>query len=202
MIYIRHRVNSVDELQTVDPAHGIEIDLRSDVGRAGAIHLAHDPWVLGQDFDSWLDAFVARKIGGPLILNTKEDALEERATEVLQKRGVQSYFFLDTALPTLVRWSAAGKGKPFAVRISACEPVEAIAAFRGKVGWAWVDCFGGKPLAATEVARLKSDFRICLVSPELQKQPLETIANFRELHALADAVCTKSPKTWTDLYGF
>ena len=40
------------------------------------LHLSHDPWVKGEDFESWLRVFRDKGQSGVLILNTKEDGLE------------------------------------------------------------------------------------------------------------------------------
>jgi hypothetical protein len=104
-IFIRHRVNAIADLSRVDPAWGVEIDLRSDVAAPGNIHLSHDPWKRGDDFGPWLDEFKKRGITGPIILNTKEDGLEETLIGAMKQAGIESFFFLDTALPTLVRWT-------------------------------------------------------------------------------------------------
>jgi hypothetical protein len=196
MIYVRHRVNTVAELEALpDRSWGAEIDLRSDVSRPGAIHLAHDPWKAGDSFADWLAAYARLGFRGPVIVNTKEDGLEERALELLAAHNITSFFFLDTALPTLVRWTGKGE-KRFAVRVSSREPVEAALQFAGKAEWAWVDCFGAEPFPVQAVQPLVGRFRLCLVSPELQGAPLESRVRFQELAARMDAICTKDPKGW------
>lgn len=200
MRFFRHRVNRAAELGGVPPGFGVEIDLRSDVAAPGEIHLSHDPWARGDRLEEWLRAWKAGAARGPVILNTKEDGLEERALELARRAGVE-VLFLDTALPTLVKWVRRGEGARFFVRVSAWEPVEALEEFRGKVRWAWVDCFDGQPLAPEVVARLRPDFDVCLVSPELQGRPPEEIEGFGALYRLASAVCTKQPERWIDLFG-
>jgi hypothetical protein len=200
VLYFRHRVNEAAALAGLDPSWGAEIDLRSDLGAPGHLHLSHDPWRRGEPFEVWLRSFRARGLRGPAILNTKEDGLEERALELCRQEGVANLLFLDTALPTLIKWIGRGEGERFFVRVSRDEPVEAARAFRGKVRWAWVDCFDGDPMPAAEVAKLAPDFRICLVSPELQGRSLDEVARFGELFALAQGVCTKDPARWRALF--
>ena len=199
---IRHRVNRISDLAAVRPEWGVEMDLRSDPRRPGHLYVAHDPWVEGDDFEAWLTEYVARGIQGPLILNTKEDNLETRVLELLQKHGVRNHFFLDTALPTLVKWTQFQGRREFAVRLSKFEPVESCLPFAGKADWVWVDCFEGNPMVDADslsaIDRLKAaGFRVCLVSPELQGQPIGRVAEFAPLRARADAVCTKQPQAWT-----
>jgi hypothetical protein len=74
--------------------------------------------------------------------------------------------------------------------------LEGIQAFKGKATWAWVDCFHGEPLSAEIVKLAQKDFKICLVSPELQGMPLDRIQLFSELVPLCDAICTKQPHLW------
>ncbi len=197
--FIKHRVNTIEELKGINPSWGVEVDLRSAVGRAGKLHLSHDPWVEGDDFEVWLQAFRAQKVAGTLILNTKEDGLEGRTLELLARYGVTDYFFLDTALPTLVRWSLRQGNSHFALRVSTHEPIDLLSSFAGKASWVWVDCFDGIPMPTNAIRELKGKFKICLVSPELQGQPKDRIPEFRELFSLADAVCTKHPEAWSKL---
>lgn len=196
-VYIQHRVNKISDLSQVDKDCGVEIDLRSDVSRSAEIHLSHDPWVRGDSFTDWLNEFKSLKIRGPLILNTKEDGLESRILEMLSKANIENYFFLDTTLPTLVKFAIKHKNSKFAVRVSSYESVQAAQSFKGKVDWVWVDCFDGLPLSPEEIKPLKSDFKMCLVSPELQGKSLESISKFKSLVAHVDAICTKSPLSWS-----
>lgn len=197
-LFIRHRINRVCELASVPLEFGVEIDLRSRVDQAGKIHLSHDPWQLGDDFEDWLNLYCERGFAGPLILNTKEDGLEARALEILSRSSLKNYFFLDTALPSLVQWAGVRRNSNFAVRISRYEDRRLAEVFAGKAEWLWVDCFGGIPMEPAQIADLKCSFRICLVSPELQGASTERICDFRELYPLADAICTKRPEIWLE----
>jgi hypothetical protein len=196
MQIIKHRINTIAQLDEVDPSWGVEIDLRADSKRPGRLYLHHDAWQAGPDFVSWLRAFTQRKIRGPIILNTKEDGLEEAVLGLLKQHKAKHYFFLDTAFPTLVRWTLRNKKRSFALRYSRFEHAANLAPFRGKADWLWVDCFDGKPVAAAPLRKLKRYFKICLVSPELQGAPAENLSKFKALQSLADAVCTKRPDLW------
>jgi hypothetical protein len=198
MLYIRHRLNNLAELEQADPDQGVEIDLRSSLGKG--LRLSHDPVPGGQDFISWLDCYQARKFRGPLVLNTKEDGLEERIISLLQERGIENYLFLDTAAPTLVHWGQTSLALHFFLRLSTFEPLAALEPFVGRMEWVWLDCFGGVPLSPVLVRQAKTHFKICLVSPELQGQASERIHDFAELFPLADAVCTKVPESWRGVY--
>lgn len=154
----------------------------------------------GDDFDQWLTEYKKYGLVGPLILNTKEDGLESYCLEQLRAQGIKNYFFLDTTIPTLVKWTHKKNLPNFAVRFSAYEPLSSILAFAKKASWVWVDCFDGIPPDPRDVAELKNFFRICLVSPELQMgitaDLAEKIRHFSPLLSMIDAVCTKNPELW------
>lgn len=197
MIFIKHRCNTINSLKGFDVRWGAEIDLRSDVSRLGSLHLSHDPWQLGEDFSTWLDIWKSMKQLGPLIVNTKEDGLETKILELLAEKGIQNFFFLDTQIPTLVRLSRNLPKRMFASRFSSYEPEEFVNKFSHLTQWLWVDCFDARPVFSDAVAKLKSHFKICLVSPELQGKALEESGeSFLHLYAIADAVCTKTPSWW------
>lgn len=180
------------------PAWGAEIDIRSK--DKDALYLAHDPFAFGVELDQWLAEFKRRKIIGPLILNTKEDGLESACLDRLKAHNIDNFFFLDTTIPTLVKWTTIKNVSHFAVRFSRYEPLSAVMAFAGKAAWVWVDCFDGLPPNLADVAKLKKVFRLCLVSPELQigwtPDLASKIGDFLPFYSLVDAVCTKRPELW------
>lgn len=193
---IKHRINRLSDLAELDPAFGAEIDLRSDVNAPGRLHLSHDAWKRGDDFLEWISLYRKKKVKGPLILNTKEDGLESRILEILNENQIENYFFLDTALPTLIHWTMKKGNKNFALRVSAYEKTENMMGFIGKANWLWVDCFDGIPISTEMLDPLRGKFQFCLVSPELQMQPPELIEKFKSLKDFAGAVCTKRPDLW------
>ena len=181
------------------PAWGAEVDIRSR--DQDSLYLSHDPFAQGDDFDLWLAAFKSHGITGPLILNTKEDGLEAHCLDRLKAHGIENFFFLDTTIPTLVRWTTKKNVAHFAVRFSRYEPLSAVMAFAGKASWVWVDCFDGVPARPEDLVELKKAFRICVVSPELQvgvtPQQAQHIQRFWPLSPWIDAVCTKTPELWS-----
>ena len=84
------------------------------------------------------------------------------------------------------------------MRYSEYEPLEYAMSLAGQVDWVWVDCFTHLPLNEEVYNRLKEHFKICIVSPELQKHPLEFIDKFAQQIASfnVDAICTKRPDLW------
>ncbi len=194
MKIIAHRRNTLQQLDATPVHYGVEVDIRS-VKQQLVIH--HDPYVGGESFDAWIAAYRH----GTLVLNVKEEGLEQRLISLMQEHRIDDYFFLDQSLPFLVKWAKAGQRRA-AVRVSEFEPVASALTLSGQLDWAWIDCFTRFPLTARDAARLRdAGFRLCLVSPELQGR--DAVTGIAQLAALlvsrgiaADAVCTKRPDLW------
>lgn len=194
MHIIRHRRNTIAELRDTPPDLGIEVDVRSEGDR---LIINHDPFRGGEDLLEWLDEYRH----GTLILNVKEEGLEDRLLDEMAKRNMRDFFFLDQSFPFLIRTAARGEHR-CAVRVSEFEAVDTALGLAGKIDWVWVDCFSRFPLNGRDAGRLRdAGFLLCLVSPELQGRddPAE-IAALRDMIAaegiVAEAVCTKKPELW------
>jgi len=191
---ILHRVNTRYQLEQTPPDLGVEVDIRSK-GETLIIH--HDPFQDGELFDDWVQAFQH----GTLILNVKEEGLEERLLERMERHGIENFFFLDQSFPFLRKTASQGESR-CAVRVSEYESVETALSLSGMVQWIWVDCFTRFPLSGEEGRRLVDEgFKLCFVSPELQgRMEREHVISFRrgiESHGIVgDAVCTKYPDLW------
>lgn len=194
MRIIVHRRNTIAALNQVDPSYGVEIDIRSF---AQKLILHHDPFVEGEDFIVWLRNYRH----GTLILNVKEEGLEDRLLKLMREHGHNDFFFLDQSFPFIVKTVNAGE-KRCAVRVSEYESVESALALSGRAEWIWIDCFTRFPLSPGDVARLHgAGFKLCLVSPELHgRDPNVEIPALRALlierGITAEAVCTKRPELW------
>jgi hypothetical protein len=190
MLLIEHRVNTLAHLARVPVERGIEVDVRD---YDGELRLAHDPLESGERLDDLLAACRHALV----IFNVKCDGLEGRIMAVAARHRIENYFFLDVANPTLVGLARRGERRA-AVRFSEYEPIEFALAFAGRVAWVWVDCFTRLPLEPENYARLREHFKLCLVSPELQKHPREWIADFRARLAgmPVDAVCSDYCEDW------
>ncbi|MDR2548596.1 MAG: hypothetical protein LBD10_00050 [Desulfobulbus sp.] len=191
---IQHRRNTIAELEATDSRYGIEVDIRS-YGQDLVTH--HDPFVKGPLFADWLHSFHHNT----LILNVKEEGLEERVLELMRLHGIKNFFFLDQSFPFLVKTAKTGERR-CAVRVSEFESVETALTLAREVDWIWVDCFSKFPLDGASAKRLKAaGFKLCLVSPELQgRDAFSEVPRLRELlHAeriTPQAVCTKEPELW------
>lgn len=171
--------------------HGAEIDIRTYGSR---LVLTHTP---KQDADS-LDEWLSHYHHGPLILNVKEDGLEEEILALVARFHVEEAFFLDLTLPTAVRLAGQQENR-FAVRFSEYEPLEAALKFAGNARWCWLDCFTHLPLDPPTYQALRKHFKLCLVSPELEgHEATKHIPEFKAAltHFPVDAVCTDFPHLW------
>ena len=195
MIYIAHRVNTVSQLGTIPTEFGAEVDLRDYGDR---LVLQHDPFVGGEPFEQYLQHYRH----GTLILNVKSERVEPRVLELVHRAGVTDYFFLDCSFP-MIQWLIRHGERRIAVRFSEYELAESALTLAGKVAWVWVDCFTKMPLEPDTYRRLKQHFRLCIVSPELQGRPVETITQYaHELKPYPfDAVCSKRLDLWQAALG-
>jgi len=194
---IAHRRNTLAELNATPRSYGVEVDIRSQGDR---LIMHHDPFQEGEPFEPWIEAYRH----GTLILNVKEEGLEDRLIGCMRDRGIDDYFFLDQSFPFLVKTASKGERR-CAVRVSEFESLDTALALAGRVDWVWVDCFTRFPLDRAAWLRLQDGgFRLCLVSPELVgRAPESEIATLRRMFAAwavePDAVCSKLPTIplWT-----
>ena len=189
MKLIAHRRNTLALLNATPVEYGVEVDIRSQ-GDQLTIH--HDPFQAGESFEAWIAAYRH----DTLILNVKEEGLEDRLIRCMRERGIDDYFFLDQSFPFLLKTAAKGERR-CAVRVSEFETPETALCLAGQVDWVWVDCFSRFPLDRAGWLRLRdAGFRLCLVSPELVGRSAESeiVAlrrMFDEWGVTPDAVCTK-----------
>lgn len=197
MKLIAHRRNSLADLRATPPEYGVEVDIRSHGDR---LIVNHEPFAPGPAFDDW----IAEYQHGTLILNVKEEGLEDRLLADMKNRGIDDFFFLDQSFPFLLRTAAKGERR-CATRVSEFESVATALALAGKVDWVWVDCFSRFPLSREDWRRLVgAGFRLCLVSPDLvgrvsEAEILDQRRLLGEWGVEPDAVCVKLARAdvWT-----
>ena len=194
MQIISHRVNTIALLKKIPKKFGVEVDIRS-IGDALIIH--HDPFIIGEVFEEWIKLYEH----GTLILNVKEEGLEQRLLELMKKHQIEDFFFLDQSFPFLKKTASEGESRS-AVRVSEYEDINTALSLSGMVDWVWVDCFNDFPLNLEKAEELqKAGFKLCIVSPELQgRGDISHILDFRSkielLGIKGDAVCTKHADLW------
>lgn len=199
MNIILHRRNTVNELIETPLQYGVEIDIRS-YGSELVVH--HDPMQKGELLTDWLKHYNH----GTIILNVKEEGLEDQLIQLMKKFNIEDYFLLDQSFPFLIKWAGRLGGRA-AVRFSEYESIDTVLALSGMVDWVWVDCFTKIPLTVSSVQKLGgAGFKLCVVSPELQgrsggQEIPEYIKLIKKLNVRIDAVCTKHPDLWREIAG-
>jgi len=193
MEIIVHRRNKLDDLKVTSNEFGIEVDIRSYNDK---LILQHDPFIKGDYFEEWIKYYKH----GTLILNVKEEGLEYKILDLLRINNINSFFFLDQSFPFIIKTLNKGENR-IALRVSEFESIETALNLKNKVQWVWVDIFSKFPLSKYEYKKLKeAKFKLCLVSPELQKLNNVRInklkSYLKEENILFDAVCTKKPELW------
>lgn len=195
MIIIQHRVNQIDLLQQTPKHLGVEIDIRSNYMD---LYLSHDPFIQGPSLADFLDHFEHSFI----VLNVKEEGLEDRCVEIMRKKGVANYFFLDQSMPLLIKRGLNGE-RDGACRLSEYESLDTVTNLSLFCNWVWVDSFTPGSVSIETLKTLKAlGLKICLVSPELhgvhrQKEIQSLVSFYQELNFQIDAVCTKFPENWS-----
>jgi len=187
LLIIEHRINTIEQLKRVPLNRGVEIDIRD---YKGELMLTHEPFDTGNALPEFLKSYQHKFI----IFNVKSAGLESRILELTRENNINNFFFLDVENTCLVNFARKGMKKA-AVRFSDFEPIEFAMSFAGKLDWVWVDCFERIP-DKKDFERLSQYFKVCLVSPEMQKHPKEWITNFRKQGIPIDAVCTDLPELW------
>ncbi len=197
MQFIKHRCNTIQKLINTPCGYGVEIDIRS-IGEQ--LILQHEPFVAGELFSSWIKNYKHNI----LILNVKEEGLEECLIEIMKANKIDNYFFLDQTFPFLVKLTNINE-KRCAVRFSEFESIDTVLHFTGKANWVWIDCFTHCPLTKDyELLLNKAGFNLCLVSPELHgrnddKDIYNLVDYIKNNNLVIQYVCTKRPELWEKL---
>tara|TARA_B100001013_G_scaffold343319_1_gene270809 strand:+ start:2095 stop:2679 length:585 start_codon:yes stop_codon:yes gene_type:complete len=194
MLKILHRVNTLEQLNSIDKTYGVEIDIRS---YKEELVVVHDPFQVGLKLIEWLQNYHHAFV----IFNIKEEGLENSLIEILREYNIKDYFLLDVSFPATIDL-IRNKESRIAIRVSDYESVETAFNLSGKASWIWVDLFKDVfPLSYQEVKKLRAlGYSLCLVSPELWGRSKESINTIRQdmlSHDISvEAVCTKFPNEW------
>ena len=188
--FICHRINTLNELDKIDKQFGVEIDLR-DKNNSRNLILSHDPFLDGELFEEYLKKYM----NNTLILNIKSERIELECLELLKKYNIKNYFFLDSSFPMIYLLNKQFKNNNIACRFSEYENIELFLDNKDMFSTIWVDCFTNFPLNKNIYNLIKKkQKKICIVSPELQKQPekIEIYRNYIiENNIIPDMICTK-----------
>lgn len=147
--------------RAVNAGFGFETDLR-DYG--GKLVISHNP-PKGNEItvESVLGMYSQKCSNAPLALNIKADGLQAMAKELLDKYGIDNYFFFDMSIcDTLPYISQQLK------IASRCSEFELEMPFYKDSTIVWVDFFADDSLGIAETERILRDGKAaCVVSPEL-----------------------------------
>jgi len=194
MEIIVHRVNSIKKLKKIPNNFGAEIDLRVYQSK---IILNHEPFKSGDTLDNFLKHYNH----GTLILNIKEDGIEDEVIEKVNKAKIKSFFLLDVEFPYIFK-CLKKRQKNIAIRFSENETIETAKLLRNKFKWLWIDTVTKLPLNKKNL-RIINKFKSCLVCPERWGRPNQ-IKNykkkFKSLGFMPNAVMTslKYANRWLD----
>ena len=193
MEIIAHRINTINQLKNLNINFGVEVDIRSNDTN---LIIGHDPFSDSINFKDWLKFYKH----GTLILNVKENGLEEELFKTMKYFNKENFFILDQSFPYIIKTIKKGE-KRCAIRLSEYESINTVLSFKEKLNWVWIDYFTKFPVDF-EIYKIlkKHKFKLCFVSPELQGHnhskclDLKNYINSNEMYF--DAVCTKKFKFW------
>lgn len=185
MIKVIHRVNTIEFLKSIPSKFGVEIDIRSNAH--GGLYLNHELEDTGVTLEEYLQNYNHRL----LILNVKEEGIEEEVLRLVKKYNIEDYFFLDCSFPAIIKLIKQGEHN-IAIRFSQFEGLDTVVNMAYKAKWVWVDTFSYNPLSEALVNHIKSlGYKICFVSPELQGQPERRKIYLKQIKKLyLNAICT------------
>ena len=197
MEIIAHRINTINKLRNLDHKFGVEVDIRSN---DKDLTIGHDPFSDYINFKDWLSFYNH----GTLILNVKENGLEEELIKTVQYFNIEKFFLLDQSFPYILNTIKTGE-KRCAVRLSEYESINTVLALKDKLSWVWIDFFTKFPIDCEIYKILKKyNFKLCFVSPELQGHTHSTCLKLKKyiksFEMYFDAVCTKKVNFWEELY--
>ena len=105
MQFIRHRINTLEQLHGLDLTDGAEIDIRYHLDE---LVLHHDAFQLDPQELLTFELFLSNwDCKGTLILNLKSEGIEDKCIELLQKYKISNWFFLDMSMPFFVKYALA-----------------------------------------------------------------------------------------------
>jgi len=192
MLIIKHRINTSNKLKKVSKKFGVRDDLRSNNNE---IYLQHDPFKKGELLKTWIKSYNHKLI----VLNVKEEGLENRILIILKKYKIKKYFFHDQTFSSLLKNRHKTK---VSLRFSEYEDIKNKNRLFKKIKWLWIDNFTKFKLERKFYLFLKKNkVKICLVSPELVKKKrvkeIKMITEYlKKNRYFIDAVCTKNPEYW------
>lgn len=188
MIFIAHRINTIEELKQVPIQYGVEIDVRDD---SKGLVLSHDPFFSGELFEEYLDKFNHKFI----VVNVKSSGLEQHIINAMKRHNIKDFFILDSNMSSIVEYSKE-KEKFFAGRLSEYEAIETLDLSSNLYKWVWLDSFTKLSINKNQYHHIKQqlNMKICLTAPDLlgRSEDIEAFSNqITDEQLYPDAICTK-----------
>jgi len=187
MIIVRHRINTIHELETVPEKYGVEIDVR---GYGDKLILNHEPLKAGEDLEEFLKRYRHRFV----MFNVKEAGVERRTIELAEKYNITDYVLMDVEFDFI--YKAARQGfRDVAIRYSEEEGIDTVLKYKGMIDWVWMNTFTTLPLNEKVVEQLQG-FKVGLVCPERWGRPQDIqpyIEKMKALNFKLDLVMTAAP---------
>jgi hypothetical protein len=198
MIFVAHRINSVTELKKIPRNFGVEVDVRN---YSSSLILAHDPFVNGEKFETFLKNFKHAFI----IVNIKSEGIEHKIFRLLKKYKIKKYFFLDCSFPMIFRLNSLKKNINFATRLSKFESIESVFKVKNLCQWIWVDCFDNNVEFLKNILSKIKNFNLCIVSPELHNRPNSVkfyAKSLKQIGLSPSMICSKiyNYKIWSKYF--
>jgi|TARA_B100001971_G_C18238524_1_gene569080 hypothetical protein len=157
MEIIIHRVNSIKKLKKIPKYFGVEIDIRSFGSK---LILNHDPHKSGDNLENFLKQYNH----GTLILNIKEDGIENEVLMKVKKAKIKSFFLLDVEFPYIFK-CLKKRQRNIAIRFSENETIETAKLMVKKFKWLWIDTLTKLPITKKNI-KIINKYKSCLVCPE------------------------------------
>ena len=123
MEIIAHRINTIKQLKNLSTYFGAEVDIRTNNNE---LVIGHDPFSNYINFDDWLLEYKHRN----LILNVKEDGLEEMLLLKMKLYNIKNFFILDQGFPYLIKTLNSGERR-CSVRFSEYESINTVLSLKG-----------------------------------------------------------------------
>ena len=200
MIFTAHRINTIKELRQIPAHNGIEIDVRDC---SNNLILSHNPFKNGVTLNKFLNFYKHKFI----IVNVKSEGIEKKIYNLLKKKKISNFFFLDTSFPFLIKYSKT-LSKKFALRISDLESSDTLFNIKSRINWVWLDCFKEFNISIKILKKIKRlNYKICIVSPNLHGRNISNkdkvfFKKIKKNKIKIDMICEKKPKflLWKKLF--
>ena len=118
MEIIAHQINSINQLKKINQNFGVEVDIRTNNNE---IVIGHDPFSIYENLNDWLLQYNH----GTLILNVKEEGLEEYLLLKMKSYNINNFFILDQGFSNLIKTLNRGE-KRCSVRFSEYESINTV----------------------------------------------------------------------------